>query len=172
MWVGDGDGALGDEQKSKGGTNRLADDEPLLLAGCLQCSCLLRPDNTDICGIEWPISHTLGLKRYPPFIQMDTTSSGSKTSTSTSGSSSPLHLCKKYLHLDGHHPPRYYNITKIWTGPLEGPQRFKTPNIIYIYDKQSDRIQRIHPQRSNHENRCFRYIRPQKSPKIAQKTAT
>ena len=68
MWVGDGDGVLGDEQKSKGGTNRLADDEPLLLAGCLQCSCLLRPDNTDICGIEWPISHTLGLKRYPPFI--------------------------------------------------------------------------------------------------------
>ena len=68
MWVGDVDGVLGDEQKSKGGTNRLADDKPLLLAGCLQCSCLLRPDNTDICGIEWPISHTLGLKRYPPFI--------------------------------------------------------------------------------------------------------
>ena len=40
---------------------------------------------------------------------------------------------------------------------------------MYIYDKQSDRIHRNHPKHSILENRCFRYIRPQKSPKIAQK---
>ena len=32
MWVGDVDGVLGDEQKSKGGTNWRLDCEPLLLA--------------------------------------------------------------------------------------------------------------------------------------------
>ena len=37
------------------------------------------------------------------------------------------------------------------------------------YDKQSDRIHRNHPKQSNPENRCFRYIRPHKSPKRAQK---
>ena len=41
---------------------------------------------------------------------------------------------------------------------------------MYIYDKQSDRIHRNKPKHSNLENHCFRYIRPQKSPKIAQKT--
>ena len=41
---------------------------------------------------------------------------------------------------------------------------------MYIYGIQSDRMHRFHPKHSNLENRCFRYIRPQKSPKIAQKT--
>ena len=41
---------------------------------------------------------------------------------------------------------------------------------MYIYDKQSDRIHRNHTKHSNLENRYFRYIRPQKSPKIAQKS--
>ena len=46
----------------------------------------------------------------------------------------------------------------------------KRPDIMYIYDKQSGRIHRNHPKHSNPENRCFHYVRPQKSPKIAQKT--
>ena len=45
----------------------------------------------------------------------------------------------------------------------------KRPDIMYIYDKQSGRIHRNHPKHSNPENRCFHYVRPQKSPKIAQK---
>ena len=40
---------------------------------------------------------------------------------------------------------------------------------MYIYDKQSEKIHRNHPKHSNLENRFFRYIRPQKSPKIAKK---
>ena len=43
---------------------------------------------------------------------------------------------------------------------------------MYVYDIQSDRMHSFHPKHSNIENRCFRYIRPQKSPKIAQKTIT
>ena len=43
---------------------------------------------------------------------------------------------------------------------------------MYIYDKQSDRIHRNHPKHSKLENRCFRYIRPQKSPKVGQKMIT
>ena len=39
---------------------------------------------------------------------------------------------------------------------------------MYIYDKQNDRIHRNHPKHSNLENRCFRYIGPQKSPKILE----
>ena len=40
---------------------------------------------------------------------------------------------------------------------------------MYIYDIQSDRIHKNHPKHSNLKNCCFRYIRPQKSPKISQK---
>ena len=40
---------------------------------------------------------------------------------------------------------------------------------MYIYGIQSDRMHSFHPKHSNLENRCFRYIRPQKSPKKAQK---
>ena len=43
---------------------------------------------------------------------------------------------------------------------------------MYIYGIQSDKMHSFHPKHSNLENRCFRYIRPQKSPKIAQKTIT
>ena len=43
---------------------------------------------------------------------------------------------------------------------------------MYIYDKQRDAIHRNHPKHWNLENRCFRFRRPQKSPKIAQKTIT
>ena len=45
-------------------------------------------------------------------------------------------------------------------------------NIMYVYAIQSERIHRIHPKHCNLENHCFCYIRPQKSPKIAQKTIT
>ena len=41
--------------------------------------------------------------------------------------------------------------------------------LTYHTHKQSDRIHRNHPKHSNPENCCFRYTRPQKSPKIAQK---
>ena len=41
---------------------------------------------------------------------------------------------------------------------------------MYIYGIQSDRMHSFHPKHSNLENRCFRYIGPQKSPKILQKT--
>ena len=41
---------------------------------------------------------------------------------------------------------------------------------MYIYGIQSDRMHSFHPKHSNLENSCFRYIRPQKAPKIAQKT--
>ena len=40
---------------------------------------------------------------------------------------------------------------------------------MYIYGIQSDKMHSFHPRHSNLKNRCFRYIRPQKSPKIAQK---
>ena len=41
---------------------------------------------------------------------------------------------------------------------------------MYIYGIQSDRMHSFHPKHSNLESRCFRCIRPHKSPKIAQKT--
>ena len=40
---------------------------------------------------------------------------------------------------------------------------------MYIYGIQSDIMHSFHPKHSNLENRCFCYIRPQKSPKIAKK---
>jgi len=40
---------------------------------------------------------------------------------------------------------------------------------MYIYPIQSDIIHRIHPKHSNLENRFFRYLGPQKSPKKLQK---
>ena len=41
---------------------------------------------------------------------------------------------------------------------------------VYIYGIQSDRMHSFQSKHSNLENRCFHYIRPQKSPKIAQKS--
>ena len=43
---------------------------------------------------------------------------------------------------------------------------------MYIYDKQRYTMHRNHPKHSNLENRCFRYKRPQKSPKEPKKTIT
>ena len=39
---------------------------------------------------------------------------------------------------------------------------------MYIYSIQSDMMHSFHPKHSNLENRCFRYIGPQKSPKILE----
>ena len=92
------------------------------------------------------------------------TRSGSSTPYSRKSQIPPitLHLETRFqliLPVDSQKPPNFKVV-------IEWQKRFQ--NLILSISKQSDTIHRNHPKHSNLENHCFGYIRPQKSPKIAQ----